>query len=208
MAVLDDRGFWKNKRGEFVHPDMVRADEKLKDELIDRLIKKVLEIREILKEFKKEAFGSVEDYFALLLQEYGIDAKAGSKRGNITLEDFAGLNKISIAISDSISFDEKLNIAKIKIDECLEEWTKDSGKELKTIVKEAFRVDKKGNLNTQRILELRRYDIEHPKWREAMEVINDSIEVVSSKRYIRFYNRKDVGDAYKQLSLDFSKIDE
>jgi len=207
MAIKDSRGFWKNRRGEFVHPDMVRTDEKIKDEMIEKLFKRVDEIREILSEFKKDAFGEVEGYFDLLLQEYGVDAKARSKKGNITLEDFSGVRKVSVAVNDTVAFDEKLSIAKLKIDECLHEWTKDSGSELKTLVNRAFDVDKKGEISVSKVMALKSYDISHPKWIEAMNIIDEATQVVSSKQYIRFYSREDETANYKQLSLDFSKIE-
>ena len=207
MAIKDSRGFWKNRRGEFVHPDMVRTDEKIKDEMIEKLFERVDEIREILSEFKKDAFGEVEGYFDLLLQEYGVDAKARSKKGNITLEDFSGVRKVSVAVNDTVAFDEKLSIAKLKIDECLHEWTKDSGSELKTLVNRAFDVDKKGEISVSKVMALKSYDISHPKWIEAMNIIDEATQVVSSKQYIRFYSREDETANYKQLSLDFSKIE-
>lgn len=206
MAQTDDKGLWINKKGESVHPDLVRADEKIKDELVDKLIGMALELSELLNKFKKDAFGEANDYFDLLLQNYNLDAMRNSKKGNITLENFSGLSKVQISNADNISFDEKLQIAKLKIDECLHELTEGSSPEIKTLITKAFEVDKKGEVNAKKILALKSYDISHVKWREAMVIIDESVEIVGSKAYIRFYRRESLEQAYKLISLDVAGV--
>ena len=198
--------FWINKQGKEMHPDMIRADEKLRDELVEELIAKAKEKREILKKFKEEAFGEVESYFELLLEKYNINAKENSRKGNITLENYSGTKKIQIAIQDRIEFDEKLNIAKMKIDEYLHKITQDASPEIKTLITKAFEVDKKGNVNAQKILALKSYEITDPLWIEAMHIIDEATQIVSSKSHIRFYERENPGDEYKLVTLDFSKL--
>lgn len=204
MPKKDKSGHWLNKKGEGTHPDLIRADEKIKDELVEKLITRATELSSILNKFKKDAFGETNDYFDLLLQNYNLDAMKNSKKGNITLENYSGTMKIQIANADSISFDEKLQIAKIKIDECLHELTEGSSPEIKTLITKAFEVDKKGDVNAKKILALKSYDISHSKWIDAMNIIDESIEVVGSKAYIRFYTRDSVDKEYKLISLDLA----
>jgi len=204
MPRVDENDLWLNKKGEGVHPDLIRADEKLKDELVEKLIKTATELNALLNRFKKDAFGDTSDYFELLLQNYGLDAKKNSKKGNITLENFSGTYKVQISNADSINFDEKLQIAKLKIDECLHELTIGSSPEIKTLITKAFEVDKKGEVNAKKILALKAYDISHTKWREAMSIIDESVEIIGSKAYIRFYTRDDVDKPYKLINLDIA----
>lgn len=199
-------GKWTNKKGELIHPDLVRVDEKLKDELVEDLITKAKDAQVKLKEFKTDAVESVESYYQLLLQEYDIDAKKNSKKGNLALENFSGTAKVEIRVADRIDFDEKLKIAKMKIDEYLNEITKNSNPEIKTLITKAFEVDKKGDVNAKKILALKSYDIQNPLWQEAMKIIDDATQVVSSKSYIRFYQREDTSKPYKQISLDISSL--
>lgn len=205
MAKVVD-GFWLNKKGEKIHPDMIRPDEKLKDEMLESLIKRAIDESDRLREFKKEAFSDIEDYYELLLQKYNMDAKKNSKKGNLTLENFSGTKKVLIAVSDRIDFDEKLNIAKQKIDEYLLEVTEGASPEIKTLIMKAFEVDKKGNVNAKKILSLKSYDITHPLWVEAMAIIDEATQIVSSKLYIRFYQREDPTKEYKQIILDISGV--
>lgn len=204
MARKDENGLWLNKRGEPTHPDLIRPDEKLKDELVEKLIEAASELNALLNKFKKDAFGETNDYFELLLQKYQVDAKKNSKKGNLTLENFSGTMKIQIANADTISFDEKLQVAKIKIDECLHELTEGASPEIKTLITRAFEVDKKGDVNVKNILALKAYEITHPLWLEAMAIIDESIEIVGSKSYIRFYTRENTTKPYKLIVLDLA----
>lgn len=206
MAKKDSRGFWLNKKGDAVHPDNVKATEQLKDELVERLIDKSLNLSESISEFKTLSFQEVEDYYKLLLQEYGEDEKKNSKKGNLTIENFSGTAKVTINIADRIAFDEKLNIAKEKIDEYLHEITKDSSADIQTLITKAFEVDKKGDVNAKKILALKAYEIRNPLWLEAMEIISEATEIVSSKSYIRFYTREDREKEYKLIPLDIAGV--
>ncbi|WP_143413368.1 DUF3164 family protein, partial [Haemophilus aegyptius] len=66
----------------------------------------------------------------------------------------------------------------------------------------AFNVDKEGNLNTSRILGLRRVDIQDERWQNAMQAISESVQVVSSKAYVRLYERVGETDQYVPIALD------
>lgn len=198
--------YWTNKKGEKVHPDMVRADDKLKHELVYGIIEKVYQKREELKSFKREIVEDIDAYMELLRGEYNLDPMKGSQKGNITLLSFDGLKKVQIAIAEHIDFDEKITLAKEKIDEYLKEITKDSNGDIQTLIMKAFEVDKKGQINAKQVLSLKSYDIQNPLWQEAMKIIDDAVEVVGSKSYIRFYERKTAGDKFKNLSLSFSDV--
>lgn len=110
-----------------------------------------------------------------------------------------------MAISDNLVFDERLQIAKSLIDECLHEWTKDSNDNIKAIIDNAFAVDKEGKINIRRVLALKNLKISDEKWLKAMQAISDAQQIVSSKEYIRFYERDEHGK-YQQISLDFSNV--
>jgi len=205
MALIDDKGWWIAKNGKSIHPERVNIEDKLKDEMIESILKKATAVTETIKKFKDEAYDEVDSYFDLLLEKYAVENKKGTKV--YTLENFSGTAKIQVATADNIMFDEKLQIAKKKIDECIHEILKDvhsiDGQQL---INNAFEVDKKGEIKPRKILELRSYNITHPKWLEAMEIIAESIEIVSTKEYIRFYTRNNTTEAYKQVTLDIAGV--
>jgi len=187
---------------------MVRADDKMKHELVYDILSTVHEKREMLRDFKKETLKDIDTYMEILRDEYHLDPMKHNKKGNITLESFDGLRKVQISVATHIGFDEKLTFAKEKFDLYFKEITKEASGDLKTLIMKVFEVDKKGNVNAKQILSLKSYDIEHPLWLEAMAIIDDAIEVVGSKSYIRFYERKSVEDKWENLSLNIADIDE
>ncbi len=205
MAIVKG-DFWINKKGDEVHKGLIGVDEQLKDELVEKLILEASNITKVLFEFKTYAFSEVETFYNLLLEKYKINIKEHSKKGNLTIENYSGTAKIQIAVAERIAFDEKLKIAKAKIDEYLHEVTKDSSADVRTLITKAFEVDKKGDVNAKKILSLKSYEIKNPLWIDAMNIIDEATEIVSSKNYIRFYTREDITQEYKLISLDIAGV--
>lgn len=206
MAIKDKRGFWINGRGEAVHKDMIKANEQLRDELVERFIEAAKNLSGLISVFKTEVNEQVDGYFNLLLQNYNLDEKAKSKKGNLALENFSSTAKIEIRVSELLTFDEKLQVAKMKIDEYLKEATKDASVEIQTLIMKAFEVDKKGNIDSKKIFALKSYDIRDPRWLEAMEIIDESKQVSSTKSYIRFYVRDNTDQDWQIVPLDIAGV--
>lgn len=206
MAIIDDKGCWLNGKGEFVHPDLIRIDEQLKDGMVESILDGVCETNKALQSFKDKINQEIESYLDLLLEKYNLDARSNAKKGNYTFENYSKTLKIQIQMAEKINFNEKLNIAKAKIDEYLNDIVKDSSEDIKVLINKAFEVDKKGNLDSKKILSLRSYDIKDPRWQEAMEIIAESVEIVGVKPYIRFYKREKATDSWTNVSLDFASI--
>ena len=61
-------------------------------------------------------------------------------------------------------------------------------------------------INTGRVLALRRLDIRDAKWQKAMQAIGESLQVVGSKEYVRFYERVGDGDQYQPINLDVAAV--
>ena len=55
-------------------------------------------------------------------------------------------------------------------------------------------------------LGLRRLNISDEKWQMAMQAIGESLQVVGSKEYIRFYQRVGTTDKYEAISLDIASL--
>lgn len=196
-------GFKQDSKGRLVPESTIKPIDIERDALVVRLIENVKVVQEQLQQFKALAFGDIAAFVDLSLEQY--DVHLGGSKGNVTLYSFNGQFKIVRQIQDSIRFDERLQAAKILIDECIQSWSADSNDYLKVLVNDAFQVDKEGKISTGRVLGLRRHSIDDPKWKEAMEAIADSIRVVDSKSYVRFYERDEDGK-YQAISLDFANV--
>ena len=174
-------------KGRLIPEDSIKPIDQARDELAIELVKKAKDLNRQLAQFKAAAFGDIESFVQLSAEEYGVHV--GGKKGNVTLLSFDGKYKIQRQIADHITFDERLEAAKALIDECLKDWTDGARSEVKTIVQDAFRTDKQGNLRTGAVLALRRHDFDDPRWLKAMDAIADAVQVTGSKSYVRIYER-------------------
>ncbi len=204
MAQMDERGWWVSQRNESVHPDLVRPNEKIRDELVEKLIAQAKELRARIQNFRERADEEIEAYFCLLLQEYRIDERARSRKGNITLRNFSDTQKIEVSVQETLTFDEKLQIAKLKVDEFLNDVTKGANPIIVTLVTKAFEVDKEGKIDAKRIFALKSYEINDARWQEAMSIIDESKRVSHRKPYIRFYQRESIDETYQLIPLNIA----
>ncbi|MGP4734351.1 MULTISPECIES: DUF3164 family protein [unclassified Psychrobacter] len=196
-------GYMQNAKGHLIPVDKVKPVDKLRDEVVKDMIAIAIKQRAEMRIAKNKLFDTFNDFVALSAQEYKVTL--GGKKGNTTLLSFDGKYKVQVAVSENIVFDERLQVAKKLIDECLTDWTQDSNDNIKVLINQAFQVDKEGNISTGRVLALRSLDINDDKWTSAMDAISDAIQVTDTKEYIRFYERDEQG-AYHQISLDFSNV--
>lgn len=190
--------------GRHVPIESIKKIDLVRDDLVMDVVEKAKATRDVLIKLKAEIHGDIEAFVDLSLEKYNV--KLGGKKGNLTLVSFDGKYKIIKANADNIIFDERLLAAKALIDECLVEWSKGAHPGLVTIVNDAFRTDNNGDLRTSRILALRRHDINDIRWKNAMEAIADAMTVISSKSYLRVYERIGNTENYKQIPLDIAAV--
>lgn len=182
-----------------IHPvDLARHD------LVQDRIAAAKQLLVLLQEFKAQTFSDVEAFIELSAADY--DVKMGGTKGNLSLINHSDTQKLRIAISDRIIFDERLQVAKQLFDELIAEHSTGLDEVIAALIQEVFKVDKAGKIDSKKVLELRRYNIKHPKWIKAMEAINDSIKVVGSKSYIQLYERETPNDDWRAVSLDLAKV--
>lgn len=196
-------GYMRNAAGHLVPVESIKEIDLARDEFVREIVKKARELASTVTAFKERFAGDMQAFLDLSAEKYGVNL--GGAKGNINLVSFDGRYKVLRAVAERLDFDERLQAAKVLIDECLREWTRDSGAEIRALIEDAFQVDKKGRINTKRILGLRKLKIEHPTWLRAMEAIGDAITVTGSCTYYRVYERDEQGE-YRQLNLDFSGV--
>ena len=155
-------GYWRDAKGCLIPESMIKPIDKERDRLVNELVGKARNVSNVLARFKVEAFGDIAAFIDLSAEQY--QAQLGGKKGNLTLYSFDGKYRIQRAIQDRIAFDERLQAARVLIDECLADWTEGASPELQAIVNQAFDTDKEGQINTGRVLSLRRLDIKDERW--------------------------------------------
>lgn len=194
-------GYMVNAKGQLVPSESVKEIDKLRDELVREMVRKGAEMSRLLASLKSDLFADVGAFIDLSAQKYGVSL--GGTKGNVTLSSFDGSLKALVSVNDYITFDERLQAAKALIDKCLRKWSEGSGPEIRTIIMDAFDVEKTGKINVQRVLALRRLAIEDDDWKRAMEAISDSVQVAGTKQYIRLYRVRPDGGQY-QINLDIA----
>lgn len=193
---------FEDSRGRLVPKGLIKPIDLMRDELVNDLIRRVEEMREKLQEFRSALFSEVESFLQLAASEY--DVQLGGRKGNVSLTSYDGRRQVKIAVSERLVFDERIQVAKELIDECIHQWAEGSSAEIKVLVDHAFQVDAEGKISLGRVLGLTRVDIKDEKWLRAMDAIRDSMKVANTARYIRFYQRRSVNDRFQMISLDIS----
>ncbi|WP_082608239.1 DUF3164 family protein [Acidovorax sp. Root219] len=197
-------GFMRNAQGHLVPLDLVKPVDQERDRLVRELVQIAQDLNAKLVEAKGKIFGDVAAFAELSAEQYGV--KRGGQKGNITLHTFDAAFKLQLATADTITFDERLQAAQALVDACIKDWAQGSRPEIIALVQQAFQTDKEGKLNVGKILALRRLEITDPRWLQAMTAIGDSIQVIGTKQYIRFYKRVGQSDRYEAIPLDMVAV--
>ncbi len=203
-ASIEVNGAWylSDAKASLVPIAMVKPEDLLMDELVRSMVGKAHDLSAALSAFKLHAFETVGDFQALLAQQY--DAKIGGKKGNITLTSYDGCMKLQVAVSDLVELGPELQVAKSLIDECLREWSADSRDEIRALVDRVFAVDKEGQISHSGLFMLLRVPITDERWLRGMRAIRDSMRVIGSRTYVRFYFRLTPDGAWRAISLDLA----
>lgn len=204
MAEIVKKGtqiFWLDPQKNEIPYSYVRDEDRKRDKVANQVMTRVKRINKLIAKEKAEIQKLIGNYLQELAESYGENWK-----GNATIKDFSDTIRIDVKVSDRITFDEKLQIAKQKVDECIKTWASGSSQKIKLLVDRAFKTDKQGKLNNKMLLGLRQLKINDDLWKEAMEILSDSISIVDSTEYYRFY-RKDEKGKERAIEVNFSAMD-
>jgi hypothetical protein len=192
----------EDSRGALMPIERVREIDRLRDSLVRDIVAGAISTHQVVSRFKVSSMADIEAFVELSAERFGV--QRGGKKGNVVLTSYDGRYRIVRAIDENIVFDERLQIAKDLIDDCIHRWAEGSSSEIKALITDAFQVDKQGKINVRGILRLRRLNIEDETWQKAMTAIGESLQTVGSKTYLRVYEQDPSGE-YRQISLDTAK---
>lgn len=202
QRAIDGKIYWLHANGGLIPDEVVKAIDKLQDELVRKIVAHALPLSAQIARFRQHCFDDIDALVALLEFEY--QAPRGGSKGNLVFTSYDGCLQIKVAVADAILFGPELQIAKTLVDECLREWSTDSRSEIRAIISRAFDVDSQGRLNRSALFSLMRHEITDERWQRAMQAIRDSIRIVGSKRYIRMYQRDHAQAAWQAITIDVS----
>lgn len=197
-------GYMTDPQGRLVPEGMVKDIDKLRDQTVQKIVESARIVNDVLRGFKNNTFADIAAFVQTSAEQYGV--QLGGEKGNVVLHSFDGRFKVVRQVQETIKFDERLKAAKSLIDECITEWAAGARDEIKVLVNDAFKVDKEGDVSTNRVLSLRRLNITDAKWQRAMTAIGDALSVVGSRSYVRVYERVGDTDQYRAISLDVASV--
>lgn len=194
-------GYMQNGQGHLIPVSTIGQIDLERDTLVKELFAKAEEMADLVTGFKATIMGEIAAFVDLSLEQYGV--RRGGKKGNICLSSYDQSLRIRLDICEEIQFTELLIAARELIDECLFDWTDGAKEQLKALINHVFEVDKAGNISATKVLGLRRYKIDDPRWNRAMMIIGQSVEIASTKPRLSF-QRRGPGGAWETLSLNVS----
>jgi hypothetical protein len=196
-------GYLRNAAGHLVPLGLVSELDRTRDRLVLEIVEKANDLRSVMADFKEDAFGDIQAFAELSAEKYGVTL--GGIKGNITLCSYDGRYQIKLAQADIKIFDERLQAAKELVDACIHRWTEGSRAEIKALVEHAFQTDREGKISLGRIYTLMQLEIADEQWQTAMQALRESMQVVSTKAYLRIYERNKEGK-FDQLALDLAGV--
>lgn len=204
VVVINGKKYWSDFKENLTAVENILDEDKARDKVVEACCSRAVKLNKQLVEAKKKIVRRVTEYLASVAEKYGTNWK-----GNTIIVNFGQYYRVIVKVQNFISFDEKLNVAKSKIMECLDEWSSDSNPALIALVDKAFETDRKGKINREFIFKLTRMKMEpktcKEKWEEAMQLLRDSMFVESSKDYYTFQYRGD-DDKWETIVLDFAAL--
>lgn len=197
-------GHRMDAKGRLVPARAIRPQEQLEDEMVRKVMGHATDLANQVRRFRAHTLADISDFLDLLRQQYEIQPRGARGKGNMTFMSYDGLMKVQVQIADQLVFGPELRIAQEAFAVCISEWAKESRAEIRAIVDQAFEADKEGNINRESVFRLLRLDFDHPRWKAGQDAIRDSIRVVGSKSYFRFYTRDNHDAPWRAVPIDLA----
>lgn len=201
--TIGGKDFMTDAGGRLVPLDLVKAEHKLEDQTVRKIVGYALDLNARIARFRGHTFDDVNTFVDLLAEQYG--GKRGGKKGNVTLTSYDGTLKVVVQVQDQLSFGPELQIAKDLVDGCITAWSAGASDEIRALVEHAFQVDKEGRINREALFQLRRLAIKDEQWVAAMEALGEAIRVIGSREYVRFYRRADARAPWEAITITLAQ---
>jgi len=192
--------YWIDGEGLKVPYKHVHESDRIRDKAVTSLVSRAKRLQTIIKNEKEAMEREILAYL-------GEAARREDEEwvGGATISSFSMDSSVTIKVAKRWTFDERLQIAKKKIDQCIENWSGTANTKLVALVNRAFKVDQKDQVDAKQIIGLRTLDIDDPLWNEAMKLIADSQKVQSTKTYF-YFQEADEDGKMQTIALDFSNL--
>lgn len=198
--VIDAR--MENCDGDMIQVKNIKEKDLVEHDLVLSIACIWLHLSAVLGRFKQHTFEDITTFVDLLFDSYKV--KRGGSEGNMQFTTFDKKFKLVVGIQKTIDFGPEIEVAKQKLLEAVESYPEEAN-DLKTMLLATFtQID--GKLRVANVLRLRTFKFNNLLWNEGMRIIDDAIEVISSKKQIRFYMRNSPGEEYVAVPLHIAAL--
>jgi len=197
---------YTDPQGQSVPAKYVKPYDRLRDQIARRIAREWQEEEQRLKALKARTLEAVEKLREAAAASVDV-SPLGGKEGYMQFRSFDGAVTVRVDNTKRTEFDERLALAQALIGEAVSELCgADCDADLREIATKAFQPRRSGNLDMQRIRDLRSYNVKHPKWVKACEIISECERVIGYKRYIRVTVKPDRDAKESAICLDISGL--
>lgn len=194
--------YWLDGEGNKVPESFIKGTHhETRDQLVCRQVAEARQLQKIIQSKKRQWESEIRKHLDKMAAQEGLEEWVGGT----TIYNFRMNESVSIRIAKKWQFDEKLQLAKQKIDAVIASRSGGSDELIVSLVNRAFKVDSKGEVDYRQMLSLRQQPCDDPLWKEAMDLIADSQKVQSTKTYYYFQEQDETGKMVT-ITLDFAAL--
>lgn len=191
---------YKNSKGDMIPASMMSEQNILKDCVSNLLVNHALEYNKALESLKYYTFSILAQYRRRMAMLNNTDEASGG----ITVTSYDGTKKVESYWHDFTDYGEGLKQAKNLMGQVISEGSQDLNDVLRKIFLDAFALNR-GQVSVTKILNLCNYQVDDPRWKQAVDIIRSDSNLRTRKEYVRFQAREK-GNEWKTIYLDISKI--
>jgi len=182
-------GFIADGKGRLVPTSSIKPQHMLEHDMVTKVVGFACDLANQIRRFRSHVYADAAAFDQLLLESYGQRKRGLRGKGNVTYTSLDGLMKFQVQIADHIDFGPELQAAREIFRQCIADWSEGARDELRALVDDAFQADQAGKVSRDAVFRLLRMEFDDARWIEGQKAIKDSIRVIGSKSYCRFYYR-------------------
>lgn len=204
-----------NHLGNAVPSESVSAYDKARDREVRAILADWKRARSVLESVSARTNARLERIRKAAAKQTGV--KLGGSKGYFQLRSFDG--KIIVRFENVAvqEFDERLELVQRMVFESIDETAakaavgdaeqKKAVENLRKLATDAFRPrGREGKIDRQRVLDLLKIDFDHPKWRQAQDIIRECDRIIGHRAYVRVATQAHSKAKPEPIILDICKV--
>lgn len=197
--------YMTDRFGDPIPTRLVTAYDRKRDQTVRRIARRYLDAQAVLERVKVETLRDLDHLEQLALADAGIkDFKA--KGGNSTVFSFDGLISVQCKNRTFSGMDERAHVAKQMLEEFVAELTEGQEKDDIVQIVNSLLDTRSGEINRTAALRVVKLNLKSEKFRQAKELLQDSMFASLSKTYIYVETRENRESEPVQILLDIAKL--